>query len=75
MLPSPLPQPEVNVTSREVESGNEVDITISRDGKSKVYKGGGEGWSRDGATGKAVSDLLSDPFTVEWIPSRKREES
>jgi len=63
-----LPPPTVDVTPRETDSGHEIDVVISRDGKGKSYTGGGPGFSPAGATRHVIEKILSDPLTGEWLP-------
>lgn len=63
-----LPRPNVEVTSRETDSGHEVDVVISRDDKGRAYTGGGDGKSRDAAIGEVIGKILGDHNSTEWIP-------
>ena len=62
-----LPQPKVDVTSRETDSGHELDVMISRDNRGKSYTGKG---TRDEAVKQVIDKVLADPYTGEWVPRK-----
>ncbi len=74
--PTDLPRPDVNVTTRSTESSHEVDLIVSRKGSDgadlgKRYTGGGVGATSSEAFKQTVEKLLDDPYTTEWLPSKK----
>lgn len=68
MLAVDLPRPEVSVTTRQTDSGNDVEVSISRDGKARNYTGGGAGVAHNDAVKQAVEKIIADPHTAEWLP-------
>jgi len=68
-----LPPPDVNVTSVETDT-SEVNIIVSRkddSGEDRGRKYTGVSTSTNGAIKDAVEKLLNDPYTAEWLPSKK----
>jgi hypothetical protein len=66
-----LPRPDVSVTTGEVGDHHKVDLSVSRDGKVRSYTATAP--VRAGAIKEVVEKLLSDPYTAEFLPERKRD--
>ena len=60
-----LPRPQVSVTK---PSDQVVDVTITRDGKGKTYRG--EGYAESDRTKEVVGKILDDGHTAEWLPGK-----
>ena len=69
-----LPEPDVQATPEmgTDENGRRyIDVTISREGKGKSYRGTGH--TQGEVTIDVVKQIIRDPYSAEWQPGRKKD--
>lgn len=60
-----LPKPTVDVAERDGYGYKGIDVTVSRDGKSRTWSGTSS--TTQGAVRDAVEKMLDDHHTAEYV--------